>query len=134
MGSFVFIPVIALCCYTFLLLSFMAAEKNKLINSFILVLSAMILWTGGSLCMRLQLWPNLEFWYNVSILGLTLMPFAFFIFIVEFIELKDRFFILFYLLIIILVNLINISTGFFLSAPEAITASDRTVSFVYSMS
>ena len=84
--------------------------------------------------MRLQLWPNLEFWYNVSILGLTLMPFAFFIFIVEFIELKDRFFILFYLLIIILVNLINISTGFFLAAPEAITASDGTVSFVYSMS
>jgi len=134
MGSFVFIPVIALCCYAFLLLSFMAAKKNKLINSFLLFLSAMILWTGGSLCMRMELWPNLNFWYDVSILGLTLMPFAFFIYIIEFIGLKDRFFKLFYLLIIMLVNIINISTGFFLAAPEAITAPDGKVSFVYSIS
>lgn len=134
MDSFVFIPVTALCCYTFLLLSFLAAKKTKLINSFMLVLSAMILWTGGSFCMRMQLWPDLKFWYDISILGLTLMPFAFFIFIVEFIGLKDRFFKTVYLLIIGLVNVINISTGFFLAAPEALTTPDGSVSFVYSIS
>ncbi|MBK5244985.1 MAG: diguanylate cyclase [Eubacteriaceae bacterium] len=134
MDSFVFIPVIALCCYTFLLLSFLAAKKNKLINSFLLFLSAMILWTGGSLCMRMQLWPTLNFWYDVSMLGLTLMPIAFFIFIVEFIGLKDRFFKLFYLVIIAFVNIINITTGFFLSAPQALTAPDGKASFVYSIS
>ena len=133
MNSFVFIPVIALCCYTFLLLSFMAAKKNKLINSFMLFLSAMILWTGGSLCMRMQLWPSLNFWYDMSILGLNLMPFAFFIFIVEFIGLKDRIFKKVYFLIIAVMNVINITTGFFLAAPAAITAADGGVSFVYSL-
>lgn len=131
MDSFLFIPVIALCCYTFLLLSFMAAKKNKLINSFMLFLCAMILWTGGSLCMRMQLWPNLYFWYNASILGLTLMPYAFFIFIVEFIGLKDRILKKVYLMIIAIMNIINISTGFFLAAPEAIKSPDGNISFVY---
>lgn len=131
MDSFVYIPITALCCYAFLLLAFMAAKKSKLINSFLLFLSAIILWTGGSLCMRMQLWPNLDFWYNVSVLGLTLMPFAFFIFVIEFIGLKDRFFKLGYLLIIFLVNIINVLTGFFLNAPEVITGTDGKVSFVY---
>ena len=131
MDSFVYIPITALCCYAFLLLAFMAAKKSKLINSFLLFLSAIILWTGGSLCMRMQLWPNLDFWYNVSVLGLTLMPFAFFIFVIEFIGLKDRFFKLGYLLIIFLVNIINVLTDFFLNAPEVITGTDGKVSFVY---
>ncbi|URN84285.1 histidine kinase N-terminal 7TM domain-containing protein [Acetobacterium wieringae] len=134
MDSFVYIPITALCCYAFLLLAFMAAKKNKLINSFLLFLSAMILWTGGSFCMRMQLWPSLDFWYNISVLGLTLMPFAFFIFVIEFIGLKDRFFKRCYLLIIALVNIINVLTGFFLSAPEAINGTDGKVSFVYNVS
>lgn len=76
--GYAFISIIALVCYVFLLLTFMAAKKSKLVNVFMLVLVCMILWTGGSFCMRTLLWPGLKFWYDVSILGLTLAPYAFF--------------------------------------------------------
>lgn len=50
--GYAFISIIALVCYVFLLLTFMAAKKSKLIHVFMLVLVCMILWTGGSFCMR----------------------------------------------------------------------------------
>lgn len=134
MRDFIFIPVTALCCYAFLFLAFMAAKKTKLINSFLLVLSALVLWTSGSLFMRMQLWPSLKFWYDVSILGFILVPYVFFVFIVEFIGLKDRFFKMFYLIIIGLVNIINVFSGIFLAAPQAVSSPDGDVIFVYSIS
>ncbi len=44
--GYAFISIIALVCYVFLLLTFMAAKKSKLIHVFMLVLVCMILWTG----------------------------------------------------------------------------------------
>lgn len=40
-----------------MLLTFLAAKKDKLVNSFLIVLVALIFWTGGSVFMRLELWP-----------------------------------------------------------------------------
>ncbi|WP_431834250.1 hypothetical protein [Enterocloster bolteae] len=54
MRSYVFISITALYFYTFLMLAFMSAKKSRLIRDFIAVLGAMILWTGGSLLMRLR--------------------------------------------------------------------------------
>ena len=59
--DYAFISIIALVCYVFLLLTFLAAKKNKLIRTFMLVLICMILWTGGSFCMRSTLWPGISF-------------------------------------------------------------------------
>ena len=50
-------------------------QKNKLIRTFMLVLICMILWTGGSFCMRSTLWPGISFWYHMSILGLRVFSF-----------------------------------------------------------
>ena len=50
--GYAYISIIALVCYLFLFLTFIAAKKNKLINIFMLVLVCMILWTGGSFAMR----------------------------------------------------------------------------------
>ncbi|MDK2961276.1 MAG: hypothetical protein PWP20_402 [Eubacteriaceae bacterium] len=134
MNNYVYMPVIALCCYSFLLMAFMAAKKSKLIYSFSLFLSAMILWTGGSLCMRLLLLPSFQFWYHVSVLGLTLMAFSFFRFIVEFIGCQDHFFSRLYIIIISIVNLINITTGFFLAPPEVVSSKIGDTIFVYNVS
>ena len=46
MQDFIFIPIIALFCYSFLILTFMAAKKTPQIKSFLIVLGAMLLWTG----------------------------------------------------------------------------------------
>lgn len=91
----------------------------------------MILWTGGSLFMRMQLWPSVKFWYDVSILGFLFVVYAFFIFIFEFVGAKNKTFKYIYFLVIILINIINISTGILLSAPQAIMGSSGNVNFIY---
>lgn len=131
MGDFAYVPVIALLCYSLLFLTFIAAKKNHIINAFLFVLAVLILWTGGSFCMRLRLWPSLEFWYNLSILGLTLLPYSFLGFVYEFADLKNVTANRFWLPILIAVNAINIFSGFFLKAPEAISTADGQTIFIY---
>ncbi len=108
----------------------MAAKKTKLINSFLIVLSALILWTGGSFCMRLQLWPYIKFWYDVSIVGLTLLPFAFFNFVEEFVGGRDSLAKKLWLLLVVVLNAVNITTGALLANP-VLTAADGKLKFVY---
>lgn len=134
MGNYSYIPIIALLCYSFLLVAFIAAKKNRIIYAFILILASMLLWTGGSYCMREQVWPSLKFWYDVSILGLTLLPYAFFHFVSEFIELKNHFARRFWLTVVAAVNLINILTGFFLAAPSPVPTANGETAYVYSYS
>ncbi|MGI6730698.1 MAG: HD domain-containing phosphohydrolase [Anaerovoracaceae bacterium] len=133
MDDFTYIPIIALCCYAFLLLSFMAAKKSRIINSFLLVLSAMILWNGGSLLMRIQLWPSMKFWYDVSIIGLTLMAYAFYVFAVEYAESTDKLFKKIWLVLVVAANIINITTEFFLAPPNLVTTGNQ-VRYVYDIS
>ena len=62
MGTYGYISIIAMLCYGFLLLMFLTAKKNKIINSFLVVLLGLLFWTGGSAFMRAQFWPGCEFW------------------------------------------------------------------------
>ena len=68
MGTYGYISIIAMLCYGFLLLMFLTAKKNKIINSFLVVLLGLLFWTGGSAFMRAQFWPGCEFWYQISLL------------------------------------------------------------------
>ena len=70
MGTYGYISIIAMLCYGFMLLMFLTAKRNKIINSFLVVLTGLLFWTGGSAFMRAQLWPGCEFWYQVSLLGI----------------------------------------------------------------
>lgn len=76
MGSFIYIPVSALMCSLFLFITFIVARKNRIINAFLLVLSALIVWTGCSAFMRMQLWPSVKLWYDLSLLGMWMFPCA----------------------------------------------------------
>ena len=58
MSSYVFISLSALYFYVFFLVVFLPAKKNRLIVNFMMVLVTMILWTGGSLLMRIQFPPT----------------------------------------------------------------------------
>ena len=64
MGTYGYISIIAMLCYGFLLLMFLTAKKNKIINSFLVVLLGLLFWTGGSAFMRAQFWPGCEFWLS----------------------------------------------------------------------
>lgn len=131
MGNFAYVPVTALLCYSLLFLTFMAAKKNRLINAFLLVLGVLILWTGGSFCMRVQLWPSVKFWYDVSIFGLTALTYAFFNFVCEFADYKNATEKKFWMLTITAINAINISTGYFLAAPDTVITESGNTVFIY---
>ena len=130
MSDYTFIPIIALICYLFLLFAFIAAKKNNLIKSFILILCTSVLWTGGSLFMRMQLWPSMKFWYDISILGIWLMPFSFLYFTKEFVGSKKRKSRRFWFLVVLVASLINSLTGFFLEVPKAVVQQGETL-YIY---
>ena len=132
MRSYVFISITALYFYTFLMLAFMSAKKSRLIRDFIAVLGAMILWTGGSLLMRLRAWPSYELWFHLSLAGISLVPCAFFCFIRDFCGHKAKSSHKIWLVLILLVNLYNIWTGN-LVQPPAIEWNGASAVFVYHM-
>ncbi|MDD4565555.1 MAG: diguanylate cyclase [Eubacteriales bacterium] len=116
-GHFIAVPVAALFCYIFLMIAFMAAKKTKLINSFLLVLVALILWAGGSFCMRALLMPSIKFWYDISLLGLTLLPVTLANFFAEFVGSKERLLKKIWFILFVVINIINIATGALLAHP-----------------
>lgn len=88
---FLYVPIAGVCCYTILLLALAAAKKNRLIRSFMNLLGCYLLWTAGSMLMRLQFYPGFELWYEVSILSLFCIPLLLYNFIFNFVDAKGRF-------------------------------------------
>ena len=90
MSGYSWIAVISIFCYLFLLLTFITSKKTKKVfKSFMVMLAIMILWNGGSLCMRLQLWPSVNLWHHVSLLGMLLLPVGYYLFVLDFLEEKQ---------------------------------------------
>ena len=54
---FLYVNIIALSCFTLMFVTFLAAKKSPEIWAFQAVLLDCILWSGGSVLMRLQMWP-----------------------------------------------------------------------------
>ena len=48
MGTYGYISIIAMVCYGFMLLMFLTAKRNKIVNSFLVVLVGLLFWAGGS--------------------------------------------------------------------------------------
>jgi len=133
MQTFVVFSLIALLCYLILLLAFLAAKKNKIINAFIILLIVFIMWTTGSFGMRIGLFPSTSFWFYLSIDGLFLLPPAFFNFITVYIGDNSTFFKKFWFgwsLFIIAVN--HLTSGFIIAAPHLETTGNSS-RFVYDL-
>jgi len=129
---FVYIPIIAVFCYVFLLLTFVAAQKSRLIYSFMLILGAYLLWTGGSVFMRLLFPPNYVLWYEISILSLFSIPFLVYNFISDFLDEKGYLLKLIYL-IVTLIILILTHFQVFLARPELVQLAGGRSVFIYHM-
>ena len=91
MNSYALVPVTCVARYCFLLFSFIASKKDIMIKAYMYVLVAMILWTGGSFLMRVNMFPSYEFWFNISILGLLSCVFTLFGFVIVYINKKYDF-------------------------------------------
>lgn len=134
MNSYVFIPAVSLCCYGMLLLAFIAARRSRINNAFIIVLALSVLWTGGSFCMRMQFWPSEKLWYDVSLFGLLMMAYGLFYFGQEFVEAKRSGLTRLWLILLLVINAVNIATGFFLKVPEPVETAGGEIKFVYTIS
>ena len=82
------------------------------------LLGIMILWNGGSCFMRMQLWPSVNFWHHVSLLGMFLLPVGYFHFLLDFLEDRSdsgrKMWSVFYFTVFV----VNCFTGFFVPLPE----------------
>lgn len=132
MNSYAFISIIALYSYVFFMLAFLTAKKNRLIWDFICVLFLMVLWTGGSLLMRGQMWPSYELWYHVSLTGIWLLPYAYYCFIRDFAGAQRKSSKKIWLLLLAAGTAVNWKTGFFLKPPEIVGEGEQ-IAFVYHM-
>ena len=130
-SGYAFISIIALISYMFLFLTFIAAKKNRLINEFMLILITMILWTGGSFLMRAQIAPGIKFWYDISVLGLTLCPYVSLLFAVDFANICIGIWRKIWIILAVAANAFNILTGALLAPPEAVVGANGAVSFIY---
>lgn len=130
MGTFGYISIVALLCYSFMLLIFMAAKKNTIVTNFRFVLLSMILWTGGSFFMRSQMWPNYIVWYHASLIGLVLLPYVYYRFINALAGEKNGWDGTVYLALMTAAMIINIYNGMFMKWPDIVEVNGVDT-FVY---
>lgn len=130
--SFLYVNLIALCCYALMLTAFLAAKKTAENRAFLVVLTAFICWTGGSILMRLQLYPGVDFWFYVSLLGLFSVALPLYFFVCHFANNRG------YMLKIVwsvgtVIILILSATGLFLEPPTVSVRADGGTVFLYEM-
>ena len=131
MSGYSWVSGISIFCYLFLLLSFLSyGKKERVLQSFELLLVIMILWTGGSMGMRLQFWPGVNFWHHVSLLGMMLLPFGYYQFLQDFLDQKSSYIRPFLCVFFIAVFVFNCFTGYFIPLPEVVTEGGH-LKFLY---
>ncbi len=129
---FLYINVIAMCCYALMFTAFLAAKKNAEIRSFIMVLLGFMFWTGGSILMRLQVFPGVDFWYYVSIMALFSIALLLYFFACSFARVKGHFLKIVWSIGTLIILAIT-PTGLFLSPPEIVELSGGGIGFTYKM-
>lgn len=127
------IPALGLFSYSFLFLTLLPAKKGKIINAFLGILVASILWTGGSMSMRSLFPPGVAFWFQISIIGLFGLPYAFYRFIHAFVGEKGYLAKNIFRLVTLGIILLNLF-GIFLAAPALSFDGAGQPLFTYTMS
>ena len=132
MGAFAFVPAAALFLYLLEACVLVAAKKNRLITTFMVMLVFLIVWSSGSLLMRTQFLGLTTLWYHVSLSGVWLATIVLDVLLCMFqrrpMALIDKIMSVAFLVLVIG----NATTSCFLAPPDVVQAADGTVSFVYS--
>ncbi len=131
MSGYSWISGISIFCYSFLLLSFVFSKKIKgVIKSFVVLLAIMLLWSGGSAGMRIQLWPGVNFWHHVSLLGMMLLAYGYYQFLVDFLGERSKYMGPFLLAFFSALFILNCFTGCFIPLPEVVSEAGQ-LKFLY---
>ena len=128
--SYIFVNIIACLCCTILFIVFLAAERSREINAWLLLLLAMTLWTGGSLFMRLDVFPNYKLWYYVSLISLFSIPALVYNYVYQVAKENSPKIRMTWIIGTVIIIIISL-TGFFLKPPIKIVDSLGHNAFVY---
>lgn len=129
---FLYINVTALCCFALMFITFLATKKTPEIWAFLAVLLDCILWTGGSVFMRIQMWPGLRFWYAVSLVALFSMELFFYFFVHTFAHRKGKFLLTVFAVWTLLLMPGTIS-GYYLAPPTPLVQDNGNTVFTYTL-
>ena len=84
------VPVGAFFCSLFLLFCFFNTIRNRTVRALRGVLTCCLIWTGGVIMMRLQMFPGITFWHHFALFGLLLIPVFMYSFLFSFLEITEH--------------------------------------------
>jgi len=111
------IPRIAVLLNIFLFATLLTAKKNNAVRFLMLLLASFVLWTGGSAFMRSNSFPGVAFWWHVSLIGLFLVPYFYFLVACGFTENRGLISKLLFGIGTVVLTLLNLK-DVFLTVPE----------------
>ncbi|MEG1632799.1 MAG: diguanylate cyclase [Oscillospiraceae bacterium] len=129
---YLYINLLSLCSYVFILVTFLAAKKTPVIRQFIVVMIGFIFWTGGSVLMRLRVFPGIDFWYYVSILSLFVLALLIYFFVASFAKLKGYFLKIVLIICTFVLELLT-ALGLILDTPAMSVRPGGGIVFTYSI-
>ena len=130
---FLHVNIVAICCYLIMLAAFIAAEKTNENKTFTIVLLTFILWTGGSVLMRLQMYPGVDFWFYVSLLALFTIPLMMYFFTCSFANERGYFLKIIWTVGTVILLAVTV-TGYFVQPPAIVIRGTSETIFVYETS
>lgn len=131
MDTFLFIPATALGCYLIVLLSVLTLRMQGVRKLFMACFSVYLMWTLGSVGMRLGIGPSLDFWFHVSLAGIFLIPATTVVFMDAYMYGKIGKAQIVILVICLITYVANLVTdGWMVSAPTS-RMTENGVQFVY---
>lgn len=128
--AYIYVNIVAFLCYAMMFIAFFAAERSREMKAWILLLFDLTIWSAGSLFMRLDIYPNYQLWYYVSLLALFSIAFLVYNYVYQVANVHNttlRHIWLVGTLIILGVSL----TGCFLAPPEEVVNELGNKVFVY---
>lgn len=87
--SYIYINIAAFLCFALMFVAFCAAERSREMRAWLILLGDLVLWTGGTVFMRLNVFPSYEFWYYVSLLALFSIAFLVYNYVYQFANVKN---------------------------------------------
>lgn len=129
---FLYVNLFALFAYVILFLTFWSAQKTPEVRSFMLLLSGFILWTLGSVLMRIGLWPNMQFWFYVSITALFTDSLLIYLFVHRFTKQKGHFMPILWAAGTLVIDILT-CFGIFLKPPMMVIRENGEKLFTYEM-
>ena len=130
--SYIYINIAAFLCFALMFVAFCAAERSREMRAWLVLLGDLVLWTGGTVFMRLHVFPSYEFWYYVSLLALFSIAFLVYNYVYQFANVKNGLERLVWFAGTVIILIVS-ATGFFLAPPTVSVDGSGMAVFTYAM-